>query len=187
MEQLINYFQSQGFNESDSSKMAARFQREVFKKGDLLAEEGKVCRHLGFIESGFVHYFILVDGEEKTTYATNSNNFVTSLVSFLKETPARESIRAVADTAVWWISKKDLHELQKEIAAFSAFYVGILEWQICCIDESRLDSILLSAAERYDKMMAKEPMLIREIPLQYLASILGVTPRHLSRIRAKVK
>ncbi|NOS91025.1 MAG: Crp/Fnr family transcriptional regulator, partial [Cyclobacteriaceae bacterium] len=50
-----------------------------------------------------------------------------------------------------------------------------------------LDSILLSAADRYEKMMAKEPLLIREIPLQYLASILGVTPRHLSRIRAKVK
>lgn len=86
--------------------------------------------------------------KKKTTYATNSNNFVTSLVSFLKETPARESIRAVTDTTVWWISKKDLQELQKEIVAFSAFYVSFFEWQICCIDESRLDSILLSVESR---------------------------------------
>ena len=80
-----------------------------------------------------------------------------------------------------------MQTLQKEIAGFNDFYIGILEWQICCIDESRLDAIMLSAQERYEKMLAKEPILIREIPLQYLASILGVTPRHLSRIRGKIR
>jgi hypothetical protein len=68
-----------------------------------------------------------------------------------------------------------------------AFYVGMLEWQMCCIDESRLDAIVLSPQERYLKMMEKEPELLQTIPLQYLASILGVTPRHLSRIRNNIR
>lgn len=162
------------------------FQKRCLK-GDFFVEVGKTCKYLGFVECGFLRYYILVEGEEKTTYATNSNNFVTFLVSYLKEIPARENIRAVADTVVWLIEKKQLQKLQREIAGFNDFYIGILEWQICCIDESRLDSILLSAAERYEKMMAKEPLLIREISMQYLASILGVTPRHLSRIRSSAR
>jgi signal-transduction protein with cAMP-binding, CBS, and nucleotidyltransferase domain len=187
MKKLFDYFQSQHFSEKESQRIADSFSKKTFKKGDFFVEEGKTCRYLGFVESGFLQYFILVDGEEKTTYATNSNNFVTSLVSYLKEIPARENIRAVTDTVVWLIEKKQLQTLQKEIVGFNDFYIGILEWQICCIDESRLDAIMLSAQERYEKMLAKEPILIREIPLQYLASILGVTPRHLSRIRGKIR
>lgn len=142
---------------------------------------------MGFIDKGFLQYFVVIDGLEKTTYSVSENNFVASLSSFLKQVPAKENIRAVIDTDVWVIDRNNLTRLQNELPAFQTFYVSLLEWQICCIDESRLDGLMLNAQQRYEKMMEKEPELIRQIPLQYLASILGVTPRHLSRIRNNIR
>lgn len=142
---------------------------------------------MGFVQKGFLQYYIIVDGEEKTTYSVGENNFVASLTSFLKQVPARENIRAVVSSVVWTISREKIIQLQEEIPAFKSFYVGLLEYQICCIDESRLDAIMLNARQRYEKMLLKEPDIIRQIPMQYLASILGITPRHLSRIRNAIR
>lgn len=187
MEILKSFFLAQGLNEYEAQKVSSSFVLLKMQKGDLFVQEGKISRYLGFIEKGFLQYFIVLDGEEKTTYSLGENNFVASLVSFLKEVPARENIRAVVNTDVWLIEKTALSNLQNEIPAFKAFYIGMLEWQICCIDESRLDAIVLSPQERYLKLMEKEPTLFKQIPMQYLASILGVTPRHLSRIRNNIR
>ena len=110
-----------------------------------------------------------------------------TLVSFLTQVPSRENIRAVINSSIWMIDKNDFKKLQKAIPIFRDYYIGILEWQVCCIEECRLDGIMLSAAQRYEKMLFKEPKLIQQIPVQYLASIIGVTPRHLSRIRNNLR
>lgn len=187
LENLKAYFSSQGFTTAEIDLIASSFEQKLIRKGDFFVQEGKTSRFLGFIDKGFLQYYINLDGEEKTTYSVGDSNFVVSLVSFFKQIPARENIRAVMDTSLWIIEKSDLTKLQNLIPAFKDFYIGILEWQICCIDESRLDSLVLSAQERYLKMLNKEPEIIRKIPMQYLASILGITPRHLSRIRNEIR
>jgi CRP/FNR family transcriptional regulator, anaerobic regulatory protein len=187
MEQLQSYFLSEGFSQEEAEHIAGKFIFKALRKGGYFVQEGKTSKYLGFIEKGFFQYYIHVDGEEKTTYSIGANNLIASLVSFLKQVPARENIRAVVDSSIWLIEKDALKELQKTIPPFNDYYINILEWQICCIDESRLDGIMLSAQQRYEKMMLKEPELLKQIPLQYLASILGVTPRHLSRIRNNIR
>lgn len=187
METLAAYFAHHGFAGDSLRQLTDAFSPKKLAKGDLFAEEGRTSRYLGFVETGLLQYVSLVDGDEKTTYTSGSGSFVASLVSFLQAVPARETIRAVVDSSVWVIDRDSLRRLQAEVPAFQSFYVGLLEWQICCIDESRLDAIMLTARQRYEKMMAKEPALLQQIPLGYLASILGVTPRHLSRIRHTIR
>lgn len=45
---------------------------------------------------------------------------------------------------------------------------------------------MLSAEQRYEKLLKDEPELLQQVPLQYIASMLGITPRHLSRLRNKM-
>ena len=130
-------------------------------------------------------FYILANGEEKTTYIVGKNEFVASLSSFLKETPSREYIRSIGESKVWIITKSNLLKLQAEIEGFKDFYIQILENEICCVENSRYNFISLNAEQRYLRLMQEEPHLLQNIPLQYLASILGITPRHLSRIQAK--
>ena len=187
MDLLKSFFLQGGFNNEEVDQIAGSFTFKTLDKGDYFVEEGKTSKYLGFVEKGFFQYYINLDGEEKTTYSLGVNNLIASLVSFLKQVPSRENIRAAVNSTVWMITKDDFKILQQIIPTFKDYYIGVLEWQICCIEESRIDGIMLSAGQRYEKMLFKEPDLIQQIPVQYLASIIGVTPRHLSRIRNNLR
>ena len=187
MEKLTAQFQKIGFSGEDLEKILRAFTLKTFKKNYLLVEEGKTSRYLGFIESGMFQYYVLKDGEERTSYVSIENTFVCSLLSFISEMPARESVRALTQGQVCLITKSALKSLSNEIPAFKDFYIGLLEWAICGIDSSRHDLIVLTAEQRYEKMLREEPHLLQQIPLQHLASMLGITPRHLSRIRNNIR
>ena len=55
------------------------------------------------------------------------------------------------------------------------------------IKSNRALSLLNDSAEkRYFNLFTERPNLIKEIPLKYIASYIGVTPQSLSRIRKKI-
>ena len=183
MEKLKTYFENIGFGGNDLDKILNGFYLKEFKKNDLFVEYGQSIKHLGYVESGVFQYYILDNNEETTTYVATENTFIASLLGFFNEVPAQENIRALIDGRVWLITKSSLTRLTNEIPKFKDFYITILEWHICAIDKSRNELIMLTAEQRYNKMLRETPQLLEHVPLQYIAAILGVTPRHLSRIR----
>lgn len=187
MEKLKYYFSAIGFNDNDLEKIVAAFKLQHFKKNESFVEEGKTSRYIGLVDSGMFQYYVLIDGEERTTYISIENTFIASVLSFVGEIPALENIRALTDGAIFLISRVNLKKLVNEIPLFKDFYINLLEQSICGIDATRHDLIVLSGEQRYEKMLREEPHLLQRIPLQYLASMLGVTPRHLSRIRNNIR
>lgn len=187
MESLRKYFAAMGFEGESLERIISSFSLQDYEKNDLVVEYGKVSRHIGFIKSGMFQYYVLKDGEEKTSYINIENTWFASLLSFITEAPALENIRALTSGSIYLISKVNLKTLIHSVPGFKDFYIALLEGAICGIDSSRHDLIVLTAEQRYEKMLAKEPHLLRQIPLQYLASMLGVTPRHLSRIRNNIR
>ncbi len=187
MEKVKQHFESMGFNGTDLEKILDAFVSIEFKKNDLVVEEGKVAKYIGFVERGMFQYFVILDGEEKTTYINIENTFLASVLSFVSEKPAQENIRALTDGKISLISRANLKKLVAEVPGFKDFYIELLEHTVCGIDASRHDLIALSGEERYAKMLREEPHLLQQIPLQYVASMLGVTPRHLSRIRGQIR
>jgi CRP/FNR family transcriptional regulator, anaerobic regulatory protein len=187
MEKLTRYFSTLGFDGEELTNIVTAFKHQSFKKNEFVVQEGKISKHLGFVESGLFQYFVLKDGDERTTYISIENTFLASLKSFISETPALENVRALTDGSIFLISKTDLKRLIRDIPRFKEFYINLLENSLCGIDATRHDLIVLTAEQRYEKMLNEEPHLLQRIPLQYLASILGVTPRHLSRIRNNIR
>lgn len=187
MLKVEKYFKNIGFAGDDLEKIMDAFELQTFKKNDFIVEEGKTSRYIGFVETGMFQYYVIKDGEERTSYVSIENTFFASVLSFISETPALENIKALVDGSISMISKPKLKKLVNEISAFKDFYIGLLEATVCGIDASRHDLIVLTAEQRYEKMLTNEPHLLQQIPLQHLASMLGVTPRHLSRIRSKIR
>ena len=138
------------------------------------------------MSKGLFQYFYLKDGKEITTYVSGANAFLASLNSFFRQQPSKEFVRALAGSELWTLHYDDLTKLKTENEAFRTFYIGALENLSVSMDETRSNLIILTAEERYTLLMKNEPNLLQQIPLQYLASILGVTPRHLSRIRNSI-
>jgi CRP-like cAMP-binding protein len=168
------------------AEITEAFKFKKIPKGEYFTQEGKTSKYLAFITKGLFQYFYTKDGKEITTYVTGANSFLLSLMSFYKQQPSKENIRALADAELWMIHYDDLIKLKTNNEAFKKFYLSALENLVVGMDETRANLIILTAEERYAVLMKEEPVLLQNIPLQYLASILGVTPRHLSRIRNNI-
>lgn len=187
MIKLEKYFHDIGFPIEQSIEIASYFTLKELRKGDYFVKSGSVSKSLAYLQEGQLQYYSTdTNGEERTTYISLANTFVASILSVLKEVPARENIKALANSKLWVIQKEDLQQLRTKINGFNEFYISLLEWQICCIDKNRFDLLTLTTEQRYDKLIREEPELLQQVPLQYVASMLGMTPRHLSRLRAKI-
>lgn len=187
MEKLQQYFQHIGFSGDDLHAIVDAFKLQSFDKNDLVVTEGKTSKHIGIVESGIFQYYVSKDGVEITSYVSVPGTWLASVKSFVSEQPSLENIRALTDGKIFLVSKTSLRKLVNEVPGFKDFYIMLLEQSISGIDESRHDLIVLSADQRYAKLLQKEPHLLQQIPLQHLASMLGITPRHLSRIRAGIR
>jgi hypothetical protein len=51
---------------------------------------------------------------------------------------------------------------------------------------ANLGFICLTAEERYVQYFEQHKLLFQQVPLQYIASVLGMSPETLSRIRTKI-
>lgn len=157
------------------------------KKNEFLVREGEVCPYFCYVESGILQHSVMVDDEEKTTYLALRNSVTSSLNSFLFNKPSRKNIKAISDCGLWVVDLKTFKNLIEKNEAFHQFYYNLIEKQLCLIDDYRIDLLTLSPEERYHKLLATEPKLLQEVPLHYLSSFLGISSRHMSRIRKNIK
>ncbi|WP_299105544.1 Crp/Fnr family transcriptional regulator [uncultured Tenacibaculum sp.] len=171
----------------DISEILTHFKPLTLSKNQYFAEEGTICKYFCFIENGILQHSILISGEEKTTYLGLKNSCTSALQSFLQKKPSRKNIKALSDCNLWVITVDDFNSLLKNNPAFHQFYFNLIEHQIFLIDDYRIDLLTLSPEERYKKLLTTEPELLQKVPLHYLASFLGISTRHMSRIRKLIK
>ena len=175
------------FLESLIPEIVDSFKPLSLKKNEFLVQENKVCNYFCFLEEGILQHAIYVDGNEKTTYLALKNSCTAALQSFLHDIPSRKNIKALSNCKLWVIKSNDFKRLLKKNKAFHQFYFNLIENQIFLIDNYRIDLLTLTPEERYKKMLQNEPNLLQEVPLHYLSSFLGISNRHMSRIRKQVK
>lgn len=162
------------------------FESLELKKNDFFVSENEICKYFCFIESGILQHAITVSDEEKTTYLGLKNTCTAALKSFLQQTPSRKNIKALSDCNLLVIKVDAFNKLLKNNEAFHKFYYNLIENQIFLIDDYRIDLLTLTPEDRYKKLLTNEPKLLQEVPLHYLASFLGISNRHMSRIRKQI-
>lgn len=158
---------------------------EVYKKNAVLLKEGHVCRHIHFIEEGLARAFYYKDQKEYTSWFMDENNLIISVFSFFSQKPSYENIQLLEDSSIVSLDYDNLQQLYRQYPEFN--YIGrILTEQYYTISEERTKSLrTLSAHERYIQLMEVFPSLFNRVPLQYIASYLGMSRETLSRIRAE--
>lgn len=155
-----------------------------YKKSDYFIKEGETCKQVAFVLSGSLRSYYISDKAEEITYCiTFPNNLMTAYSSFLTEQPAEENIQAITQTELLIISKEKIETLVQQNKNWIYFLKYIAEQQYIELEKRIFKLQKSDAAKRYADLMKNEPEYIQKIPLQYLASFLGVSQRHLSRIR----
>ncbi len=145
-------------------------------------EEGSVCNHLRFLESGLLRFFIWKDGETVTKFFTEAPYMFTSQRSFNQREPARENIEALEDSLVWEIRYED-HKALLQLGIWNELAAKVTQ-EVQFFTENILEDLQNETAEnRYRSLLKNRPQLLQRVPLKHLASYLGITQQSLSRIR----
>lgn len=155
-----------------------------FKKFEHFIKEGETCKHVAFVVSGSLRSYYNSDKDKEITYCiTFPNSLMTAYSSFLTAQPTQENIQAITETELLIIQKSKFEILVQQNPNWIYFLKTIAEQQYIELEKRIFQLQKSDAAKRYADLMKNQPEYIQKIPLQYLASYLGISQRHLSRIR----
>lgn len=160
-----------------------------FHKGEILLHIGQISKHINFICKGAVIAYFT--DKEGNTYNKNiflERQFAGSTVSALLRVPSQFTLQAIEDSTVISMNYQQYKALINKNGELKSFYIAYLEKNWIIDKEQREISLVMeNAAIRYQKFLADYPNIDKRIPLQHIASHLGVTPTQLSRIRKDLK
>ena len=168
---------------SSLERILSAFQVRKLEKGEYLLKAGNICREMAFIDSGYLRMFSIVDGKEVTFWVGSSGKFITSLSSFVFETSNFWNIQAITESTVYSIGKTAHKSLCESEPKWLEFDNLLLAHSFAILERSMFSQLHTTAKERFDALMKEEPHLFHHVPLQYIASMIGIAPESLSRLR----
>ncbi len=174
-----------GLSYEDIENIASFFEEEKLEKNDYFLHKDKACKKMSFIKDGILRLYSLIDGKEVTLWIATNGYFISDLDSFTFNKPARWNIQALTETSLYTISKGDYDKIGSLIPNWKDIENQFLIRCFTMMENRIFRHLSQTAEERYHSFFNDNKELFHQIPLQYIASMLGMSPETLSRIRNK--
>lgn len=156
------------------------------KKSDLLWGIGEVCNDVGFITKGVMRHFFYRGDDEVTGQFFFENTFVTTYASLITGQSTETAWQALEEVELLMISKDSLHKLFDKYKSWERFGRLMAEHTVVVMQRVRADLTSATPKEKYLQLIKERPKVIERVPLHLIASYLGMTPEHLSRVRREI-
>jgi len=173
--------------EDDKVSIRQLFEPVFVPKDTIIEPAGQIPRYHNFIVSGYMRNFYLdKDNNEITTDLNGSSRFFTSYFHFMNRTVSNENLHCITDCELLRINRDDVEVGAGRSSTQKDYTIQILQKHL--EEEKRRinDMVTLPAETRYRNFLEQKPTIVRHVPLRYVASYLGITQRHLSRLRREV-
>jgi CRP-like cAMP-binding protein len=172
------------FAEPQWNQFAALFHlRSVQEREHILLPDASLDE-LCFVCSGLLRAYYLADtGTESNKAFIAENEFAGPLPAAALDAPVICGIQALEPSTLLVASYTDFVTLLEEHPVFGQFQRKLMVW-LLSRKEVRTRSLLQGGArERYLDFIERYPQLIGRVPQYHIASYLGITEVHLSRLR----
>lgn len=176
------------FGDLDNEELIAitsLFKIEKLKKGDFFLEVNQKCKRLSFIQSGYLRIFIETENKEITQWISPKGYFITDLSSFIFDKPAKWTIQALTDTIIYTIDKNEYTKLNEILPKWNELEKLFIVHCFTTLEDRIFSHLSMTAEERYIFFFENNKELFNQVPLNYIASMLGMTAETFSRIRKK--
>ncbi len=165
-------------------------QIRTFEKGEIIIPLRSERADLFYVRKGLIRSFRESENpdEEETTFQLFPEHHISgNLHAIFLDEPSKFSYQALERSKVYLIDFTTFNQeasKNPELGMFSRQFVGK---RIVKQAFHRIESfVFLSPEERYIKYIKDNPNLINRAPDKYIASVLGITPTSLSRIRKRL-
>lgn len=171
-------------SEADLTDFLSRLTLKTINKHELVCKPGMYANEVYFVNSGLMRVYVTDgNGVEHTIHFAMPHTFVSEYSSFLTRTPASYSIEALQQTELVILSRDAIEWGYKHIAAGNEIGRLIAEYYYV-FQDSRIKSLFTQTPkQRYDNLIHVYSNIHNLVPQHMIASYLGITPVHLSRIK----
>lgn len=176
-------------SEEKWNKYVGYFNRIEVPAKTTLLEEGEISKKLFVIEKGCIRVWFNHNGKDLTSQFFFENQSVASIESFMKKFPSPVFVETIEPSILWWIHKNDVDtiiEEIKEIPELRDRLIDMLFQRTFDYMKHFFSFIKDSPAQRYQSLIEEKPQIVQRVPQHYIASYLGVSTVHLSRIKSKL-
>jgi CRP/FNR family transcriptional regulator, anaerobic regulatory protein len=158
---------------------------EVPKK-TMLLRDGQTAHYIYIVVKGLLRSYYIKEDIEISNRFMKENHIIISVNSFYAQKPGYEFIETLEDCTVARIHYTTLEKLYADFDEFN-YTTRILTEHYSIINEQRVFLLRKhSAEERYVYFLENFSDLVNRVPLQYIATFLGMNVETLSRIRKKI-
>ena len=172
-------------NTQELSLIRSYFYEEKLSKNDFFTKSGKICDRLSIVRSGILRIYALTDRKEITQWLSTENFLVTEVMGFFYEQPNRWNIQAFTDVELLTISKANYRQLCQEFPKWNEIEKRFIVKCFAMLEDRVFTHLSMTAEERYERYFQQNKELFNQVPLQYIASVLGMTSETFSRIRKR--
>ncbi|WP_345952781.1 Crp/Fnr family transcriptional regulator [Mucilaginibacter sp. PAMB04168] len=176
-----------GLSLSDLNELFKMAHSRNLKAGNVYIEQGAASKKLGLIRSGLIRaYCIKENGDDITLMLRWENQFVASHDNIILNQPSRFIYEALEDTSLLEFDYERIQAILDNNPKLSSHRNLFLLRMLAEALERMESFVLYTPEERYLQLMKEKPNIFNRVHNKYLATLLGVTPVSLSRIRKRI-
>lgn len=170
--------------EDDLAALAAEVRVRPLAVGEAYLRAGEPARQVALIRAGIVREsYPLPDGKERIRAFGTAGDFAGSLSDLLRGGQARCEVIACTPARLLTVPWAAVQKAAAERPAWRGLLAAVTQRLYLAKAEREYELLALDAAARYQRFLARLPGLEAEVAQRYVASYLGITPEHLSRLR----
>jgi CRP-like cAMP-binding protein len=159
---------------------------QLLPRGGYLLRAGQSATEVAVVVTGLLReHFVMKDGAERTKAFVAEREMTGSLADLLSGGPSKAFIVAEEPSRLLVSSYDAMQTLARQYPAWRAFGTRVLERLLVTKAEREYELLGLSAEERYRAFSDRYPGLEARVVGKHVASYLGITPVHLSRLRRR--
>ncbi|RZJ68176.1 MAG: Crp/Fnr family transcriptional regulator [Flavobacterium sp.] len=173
--------------EASAELLKSYITEEAYPKGHILLREGRLEQYIYFIRSGIARAYSETGNGEVTFWFGSEGDTVVSMKSYVANEEGYENIELLENSKLFAIETASLRKLFETDIHIANWGRKFAEYELVKTEQRLIDLQVLTATERYRKLIAENPRLLQRVQLSHIASYLGITPGSFSRIRAELK
>jgi signal-transduction protein with cAMP-binding, CBS, and nucleotidyltransferase domain len=171
-------------SDEELTRFLADTTTRIFKAEEILNTFGKISNDIYFINKGILRVVITDNsGNEHTIHFALENQFVTDYSSFILKTPSISTLQALEETEVIVIPRKSIEWGYANLREGQKLGRLIAEFYFIYQDNRIINQYARTPKQRYDTIAEVFPNIHNRVPQYMIASYLGISPIHLSRLK----
>jgi len=179
---LRKYLQNLGLPLNEQVEIVSHFRPLTLNSGDNFLQKGKIPNSFAFITEGIMRmYYVDENGKDITSYFLNENSFF-PLAALTRQASAY-SIEAISPCQLMVIKQTDFDKLFTQLPILAKTIDQLIKETLIVKTNPQNHFKTGNSRKRYEDFMLQHKDFAYRVPLQYIASYIGVTKQSLSRIR----